>query len=801
MNFFRKIFGGRSSDEHIDSDVELVVANVKRNVEIVNESLHLANDSNNPETKLYRLELAKEKLEHLKQLSAENSFLSLTSLKEVEASIQSLEYEFLSSGLTDIYVEPETRNTQPGKWMTPGRVVRIADFDISGGFIYVGGKLPELNGYRREPALVDPALSVNFRSPDYGGDQMGYWPEYGRISPESRAAYIEWLASNRSEPETYIGYVFLYFYGIERRLLIDAQTGQVSEEEIQSTVRELYRLKEVYGENRSFNGYLTGLLAHVWVLYNRNIEPSQSLLFARRHTAVFKYVLAQTIVEGDPVTPKLALAWVKGHPDYNLRTPARRCEKEFNQLFQIRYQQKFGKGLEINPNKTRLRLDYYPASSSLTGYQGVKLDLPDVSRLIAPAKKLMQIANSCTDELNSFSRYVGRPGNSKDTLEGIALLPKELVTSTSYPQFERLAAWMNAQMVESDGLVSVQSMFDNFGEEAPQKINKKGAEILTYLAEKAGFGIAPDIRFHNAKPEIDGKLVLFVGGHGDEFSPSRAFNQVGTILRLGAIVAGIDNHIDDAEVGVLENLIKDDDQLSEIERRSLGAYLHWRLNAPAGTTGLKARLNSIGTREKSAVSHILISVAMADGKIDPSEIRQLENLYGLLGLEKSMVASDIHHYSTGNKVRLSAGKVARKDSLSEGVKSGPAMLSGFTLNRDLLKIHEEETRDAQSILETIFVDETILEVPEEQRSFTATSSGSAFEGLDEKHLALYEKLITKEKWSFDDVQAYCKELPLMMDGAIEVINDWAFDAVDAPLIENSNFIFIDLELVEEISTL
>jgi tetratricopeptide (TPR) repeat protein len=102
MSFFRKIFGGSSSDEHIDTDMELVVAYVKRNVEIINESLHLANDSNNPETKLYRLELAKEKLEHLKQLSAENSFLSLTSLSEVEASIQSLEYEFMSSGLREI---------------------------------------------------------------------------------------------------------------------------------------------------------------------------------------------------------------------------------------------------------------------------------------------------------------------------------------------------------------------------------------------------------------------------------------------------------------------------------------------------------------------------------------------------------------------------------------------------------------------------------------------------------------------------------------------------------------------------
>ncbi len=102
MSFFRKIFGGSPPDEHIDTDMELVVAYVKRNIEIINESLHIANDSNNPETKLSRLDLAKEKLTHLKQLADGNSFLSLTSLNDVEASIRSLEREFASSGLQDI---------------------------------------------------------------------------------------------------------------------------------------------------------------------------------------------------------------------------------------------------------------------------------------------------------------------------------------------------------------------------------------------------------------------------------------------------------------------------------------------------------------------------------------------------------------------------------------------------------------------------------------------------------------------------------------------------------------------------
>ena len=55
---------------------------------------------------------------------------------------------------------------------------------------------------------------------------------------------------------------------------------------------------------------------------------------------------------------------------------------------------------------------------------------------------------------------------------------------------------------------------------------------------------------------------------------------------------------------------------------------------------------SLSASEKVAISHILIGVALADGKIDPAEIRQLEKLYTPLGLDKGMVASDIHNLSS-----------------------------------------------------------------------------------------------------------------------------------------------------------
>ena len=702
------------------------------------------------------------------------------------------------------YTEKSKReNKQPGIWVKPGEKVKVGKFRIQRGFFYVGGQLKGLDNYDygNDPSLIDPTLKIDVKSPDYAGDQMDYWPSYSRISPQSRAAYIEWLASDRSDPETYIGYIFLSLYGIERRLLVDDKNGMVSDEERKILIQELKRLKNVYGDNRSFNAYVTGLLSHVWVInhQDRNEQPDYDLLVAKRDfTSVFKFLLAKTVQNEEPVNAELALAWVKSHPEFTLRTPARRCPDEFDALFKIHYRSKFGDGLKISPNKIRLQLEYHPASASLRGYQGVEFDLPDVSRLKAPVKKLMTLAESCTGELDPFSRFVGRPENSHDSLSALSLLPNDLIASVSNPKFENFKAWLKTQVSESHGLVSVESILRHFGEDAPLRINKKEAEMLSNVAEKAGFGIVPDIRFHHAKPDIEGKVVLFAGGHGESFSPSNEFGKVGTILRLGTLVAAIDDHISDSEVSLLKELISQNDQLTETERRSLDAYMIWRLNTAPNMSGLKKRLAALSASEKVAISYILIGVALADGKIDPAEINQLEKLYKQLGLDKAMVTSDIHSLSSSRLLRTER---ERKSSPESPAKAQATAASTFSLDRNLLRLYEEETKDVQSVLESIFADDDLVDQPEDVVIADPQPGNGSGPGLDAKYQLLYDKLIIRAEWTYEEMEGLCDGLQLMTDGAVETINDWAFENVGAPLIEDGSTVYVDIELAEEIGAL
>lgn len=364
------------------------------------------------------------------------------------------------------FSQPKSRNKEPGRWIAPGETIKIDKFEINRGFFYVGGRLNSMDGYSTEASLVDPTLKINTNSPDYTGEYMDYWPSYDSITPKSRAAYLEWLASDRSDPETCIGYVFLYFYGIERRLLVDDRNGAVPYNEREALVLELKRLKDIYGHNRSFNNYATSFLSYLWILNPDcraiNELPSDDLLVAKRNfTSVFKFLLADTVQNGKPLNEELALAWVKSHPDYSLRTPARRCEDEFGILFKLRYRTRFGDGLKIKPNRTRLRLDYYTASASLRGDHRIELDLPDASLLKAPVKKLMDLAESCTKELEPLSRFIGRPGNSRDSIRALSLLPNDLAGLISDPRLDRIRTWMNSRESVRDRLISVKSLFDH----------------------------------------------------------------------------------------------------------------------------------------------------------------------------------------------------------------------------------------------------------------------------------------------------------------------------------------------------
>lgn len=727
--------------------------------------------------------------ENNKTSSGNTIRVTMTTSNRVVANDSSLDDDDLASfSISYGYEEEKSKNKTPGKWIKSGESITIKGQTFTGGNFYFGGKLSSLDGYGTEASLVDDSLTIENKPSSYEDESLGYWPKFITLSPKGRGAFLSWLSSNRSDPETPLGYVFIYFYGIERRIIVDSIKQEVDNTEFKSLFDEILRIKDIYGSNRSFSNYSTRLLEIMYLLRPQVVSNTELEKTPQRDSVLFKYLLATTVNEEKPVSAELALAWIRFYPDYNLKKPARRCGYEFSQMFTRLYSKKYGDGIVVKPNKTRLKIEYHPASSSLRGISFPQQDLPDPSNLKGPVNKLIAIADECTTELDAYSRYLAKPDTSRTDIEALMLLPDELSDVGATLGLGKFKKWADDAISTKNGLVSVEEFWTYTKSPLPSKINKKEAELIQKLAQKADFGIAPDTRYHHAKPSADGKLVLFPEGHGKYFEPSKAFSEMGMALRLGAMVATIDSHVDQAELNLLTQLIDHDTNLSPTEKRSLHAYLLWRLNTPSNVTGLKARVELLGKTEKAAVSRILVGVAMADGKIDPDEIKQLEKIYTLLGLDKSLVTGDIHDMSSSKAAMRSVSPQ------SETISSASSL---FQLDESILAIHESETKDVQSMLGAIFVEDQ----PFSESDDSATDSTLAEEetGIDKPHYALFESLIRKDKWTREEVEALCRDSDLMISGALETINDWSFDKVDAAVLEeDGDAIYVDQKIVEEI---
>ncbi len=83
--FFRKKYTKR--------DIETVRRTAQRLVDAINESKEIAKISENPLTKVSRIEVAKEKLAELKNMKKKFRFVKLYGFGEIELEINEIEYD------------------------------------------------------------------------------------------------------------------------------------------------------------------------------------------------------------------------------------------------------------------------------------------------------------------------------------------------------------------------------------------------------------------------------------------------------------------------------------------------------------------------------------------------------------------------------------------------------------------------------------------------------------------------------------------------------------------------------------
>lgn len=680
-------------------------------------------------------------------------------------------------------------------WIAPGRAVTVGGIEIRGGMIYVGENLASVSSaYNTEPALINSKLAIDRIRPDREGLGMvrHYWPSYSEISAACRAAYLEWLASDRSAPNTPIGYIFLYYYGIERRLLSDAETAAMDPTETRALIEEIKRLLSCYGSNRSFQHYAQDLLRFLFVR-EKQVSPDQ-LEPPRERSGyelpmALKFALAQFVTEGRPVPAKWAYSWLVCNPETSFRTPAKRCPDEFRMLFEERYGQKYGDGYIVKPPKRNLKIQYKPASASYSGGVVTRTtDLPDISGL--SLARLQSLADECEEALEAYSRYVGRAPDEKESLVAVALLPEELVKNRNAGQISALRAHLDSALKQSEWAVIPAAPFVALWPAKNEgKFTKNEMISFIQLLHNLGYGLEPDPRFGGPGFHETERIVVFRQSQDAPQTSTPEYRAMALLFHLASIVAHADGPIGEDEYNYLVNRMESGTQLTEQEKRRLNAHLRWLLITETRTAGLKARLERLDPAHREKFGRFVVGVACADGRIDPAEVKALEKLFRMLGLDPESVYSQLHAL-TAEGFEPDTGPISvqpAKPAAGHRIPTAPPPVkpSSFKLDKARVAAILEDTAEVKEILGDIFAEDE-PEPPSTPSPVLISSSG-----LDEAHAALAKELIGKDQWTREDFEACAAKLALMADGALDRINEVAFESCGEPLIEGDDVLEIN----------
>ncbi|MCZ8165821.1 TerB N-terminal domain-containing protein [Silanimonas sp.] len=689
-------------------------------------------------------------------------------------------------------IPPAPESYGKARWIPAGQPVEVAGTTIPGGLIYVGTSLPASSG-SNDPCLIDPSKSVA-RSGDYTERQMNYWPSYSEVSPAARRAYLSWLAGGRQDPEADVGFVFLFFYGLERRAIVDASKDEAARADWPAIAIELRRLLGIYGDRSgSFRRYASELLdwvalaEHPSRLYEKPVPD-----FPRTYELplYLRLALGQAAVDGVPVPAALALAWVRLDPNITLRTPATRCAEEFERVFAEKYEELCGAGMLLPRNRTKLKLVYQPASAGFRGYQELKLtfkDTPDVTVLTAPVRKLQEVVEAATKPLESYSRLLGKNPGARASIDAWLQLPATLWPEAGQKALRGLQGRIGAGMVA----LSFQDFLSSLGGSGP--FTKDKTASLARALESVGIGFEPDVLTGAKMPKPEDKVVLFA------LPPSEPIARAGgpylaaaLTLQLASAVASADGEFGIKEMGHLRETVLSWKHLPPSQTRRLLAHLRLLMQVPASLTALKKKFEPLDQGVKETIAAFMATVAQSDGEVSPAEVKMLEKVYKALGVDAKKVFTDVHAVAAG--VKPTAAAVAKVEET--GFKLDPAKIAAL----------QQDTERVSALLANIFTEaeDTVttlaetLQEPDAEAELEPSSSAAGLLGLDEAHSALARMMLSRPEWSREELLDVAADLDLMLDGALERINEAAFDAHDMPLCEGDEPVVVNAEFLEKV---
>ncbi len=648
-----------------------------------------------------------------------------------------------------------------------GSNINLFGYELTSPFIYVSN-----SKYTDLPFLISTKDIPNFVGTDT--QELGYWPNYSQLNSIQKGIYIKWLASGKNDPNIDLGYVYIYYYGLEYRALVEKQDIKIILFEVINLVSKYNRLR--YGFD---------FIAYLILKNDFNDEEkakllqfiennSQHYLYNECTNAIIKKLSPNNFEEKLKFSP---YQFMIGNESYGLSD--RKTE-----LLDF-YFKELLKNIPIAQQYTvrQQKYSYYIAM----GY-GYHNDNQVSYECLVPSQQIKQIWNKGRKALKNLKFTIKKfdnSGNELTDIEKYVYLPEILRKDfTSLNETVQL---------ENDSVKTISELIKSLNLSIPENITQRQSEFIAETCEAFGYCIEPDARHIQKAYKKDSKVIIFEKKFKTIDVNLQTYIVPSVLLDLGFRIALEDEELLDVETKYILDFIFGKFPLNQLERQRLQYRAKLiKETSDAGTTDLIKKLLEKSTSDNlDMICKFLVSVAAADGIIKSKEFSLLKKCFSQLGLAEEYLNNLLSELSISDDpiIIQKASEPKKKGSKiqKQDIEIEPKEEIKFVLNKEKVSNILIDTSQVQKTLNEIFTDE-IAHTPEEEDS---GETNTKFEGdLEPAYFNILKIVVEKPQWSSRELMTLVQNLGLMLNSTIDKINEWSDEEFGDFLIEEEDNLYL-----------
>lgn len=617
------------------------------------------------------------------------------------------------------------------------QMVKVGKFDLPAHLMYIGKDKSGL------PHLINPALPIGSERPSFAA-AMGYWPSYHSISADDRATYLAWLASGRNFPTPNIGFVFLYFYGLEYRALVEKENQKEVLEELISLYLKYARLSGSFA--RYCGGLMNLLIAEGFPAPSNANDLLEHLLDNPKEAPLLKdagWAFKNSARESD-----LLAFHFFAHE--RIAIPAKYRDDLRKVVKAYREQLKSGPKTEFIDCDTYVN---YRTASAIGLNINTNVKTPVLS------KTSLEFAKSCwSDCLSQFAGY----SKMKKWNRGLAEFLAPNNANSMREKLERDLAFDEYKIFDLSELTSKVGMVSD------ENLTATEAKAFAGGLERLGLSVEPDPRLTGKGLRADEKIIItkrpLAIESGDKWKKALP------LFDLAISVAFGDGRQSDSEVSHAIDFVCKHFKLGKTESERLSYRAKLLEESKLGIPAIAKRVASTLTMNQGeTIAKFLFSIATLDGKLEKGEITTLEKAFKAFGFQPDTLDRLIVQFSSsGNEplvvLKSPTGKAARSGSkIPQQPSTIPATL---TLDRSALDRAFKEADEVSNLLSAVFVDDA--ENDEGEKTSAGASASINFTATEQEIL---NKLVAKDAWSISEVEELCRSFGIMYGAFLTKVND------------------------------